>query len=232
MEIEINNLEKSYNKIEVLNISSLSIKKGEVFGLVGNNGAGKTTFIRLLLDLIQSASGEVLINGKKVGKYESWKDKTASFIDDTFLIPFLSPEEYFDIIAEVYGINAELLTERLNRFHDFFANEILKKKKLIRDYSQGNKRKIGIIAALIVNPQLLVLDEPFANLDPSSQLHLVKMLNAIKQIENPTMVISSHNLEHVTSVCERIAIIEHGKIVEDYNVNRDSIEKIKTYFSV
>ena len=232
MELTVKQLTKSYNKIEVLNIHFLSIPKGEAFGLVGNNGAGKTTLIRLILDLIKADSGETMLDEVRVDKHESWKRYTASYVDESFLIPFLTPQEYFALIADVYKIDNTTLSARLDQYAEFISNGILKDNKLIRNYSQGNQRKIGIIAALIVNPKLLVLDEPFANLDPTSQLRLVKLLNKIKLDGNPTMFISSHNLEHIMNVCERIAIIEEGEIVEDLYVTSEGIEKIKGYFSV
>ncbi len=232
MNITAKDIRKAYNKKVVLNIDEIKIASGEVFGLVGNNGAGKTTFIRLLLDLIAPNKGQIEINNKAVNKYEEWKEATGSFVDDSFLIPFLSAKEYFDIIADAYQISETEMKERFQEYSDFFDEDILRQNKLLRNYSQGNKRKIGIVAALIVNPKLLVLDEPFANLDPSSQSKLIKLLLHIRETQKPTMFISSHNLEHITKVCQRIAIIEKGQIIKDYQINQETTKDIKAYFSI
>ncbi|MFT7035992.1 MAG: ABC-2 type transport system ATP-binding protein, partial [Cyclobacteriaceae bacterium] len=164
MKIEINNLSKLYHKNVALEIEHLSLDAGCVLGLVGNNGAGKTTLLRLILDLIKANSGRVLLNGLDVHRNEGWKQHTGSYMDEGFLIPFLTPEEYFLFIARNYNLSFDIMEQRLNLFHSFFAGEILNNNKYIRDFSLGNKRKIGIAGALAVNPKLLILDEPFANL--------------------------------------------------------------------
>ena len=109
MDIKIQNLKKIYNGNTVLDIDNLGVAKGELIGLVGNNGAGKTTLLRLILDLIQADDGFVESNGQKVNESETWKEYTGSYIDGRFLIDFLTPEEYFDFIADVYHIDDETL---------------------------------------------------------------------------------------------------------------------------
>ena len=162
--IKTTNLSKKYSSKEVLNISTLEIPKGQSFGLVGNNGAGKTTYFSLLLDLIQPTTGQIENNGVIVNKSEDWKPFTSAFIDESFLIGYLTPEEYFYFIGDLRGQNKQDVDNLLALFEDFFHGEILNQKKYLRDLSKGNQKKAGIVAALIGNPEVIILDEPFANL--------------------------------------------------------------------
>jgi len=230
--IQISNLEKSYNNITVLNINSLNIPKGESFGLVGNNGAGKTTLFRLILDLIEANAGEVLIDNQKVMRNESWKLITGSFLDEGFLIDFLTPEEYFNFVGKLHNKSDGDIADFLASLKDFFNDEILGSKKLIRDYSKGNQKKIGITAALIGDPQLLILDEPFTALDPSSQIRLKRFLTDLQSRINITLLISSHDLNHITEVCNRIVVLEKGLIVKDLQTNDDTLTELEAYFAV
>ena len=230
--IRINNLTKKYSGTTVLDIPSLEIKKGESFGLVGNNGAGKTTMFRCILDLIRPNSGSVESKDEKVSGSEDWKIYTGSYLDDGFLIDFLTPEEYFKFVADVYGLQDGDLEQFYKDFGEFFNNEILGKKKLIREMSSGNPQKIGIAAALLPKPEILVLDEPFNSLDPSTQIRLKNLLKKLKSEEQMTMLISSHDLNHVTEVCERIVILHEGKIVQDKITGKETLKELEEYFAV
>ncbi|MCF8228473.1 MAG: ABC transporter ATP-binding protein [Bacteroidales bacterium] len=230
--IRINNLTKKYSGTTVLDIPSLEIKKGESFGLVGNNGAGKTTMFRCILDLIRPNSGSVESKDEKVSGSEDWKIYTGSYLDDGFLIDFLTPEEYFKFVADVYGLQDGDLEQFYKDFGEFFNNEILGKKKLIREMSSGNRQKIGIAAALLPKPEILVLDEPFNSLDPSTQIRLKNLLKKLKSEEQMTMLISSHDLNHVTEVCERIVILHEGKIVQDKITGKETLKELEEYFAV
>ncbi|MFA6025603.1 MAG: ABC transporter ATP-binding protein [Ignavibacteriaceae bacterium] len=230
--IEVKNLTKNYNGTTVLDLLELQIKKGESFGLVGNNGAGKTTFFSLILDLIESTTGEILSNGIKTAHSDHWKDYTGSYIDEKFLIEFLYPEEYFEFIADLHGLSQSEYDNFLNRFSDFFSTEILKQKKFIRDLSKGNQKKVGIAAALLAKPEVIILDEPFPHLDPTSVFRLKKMLQEFKNEFNTTLLISSHDLNHVTEVCERIVVLEKGKIVHDLARGEENLKLLQNYFAV
>jgi ABC-2 type transport system ATP-binding protein len=230
--IQLNNLTKIYNSQKVLDIPDLEIKKGEAFGLVGNNGAGKTTMFRCVLDLIQADSGYVLSNGLNVKQNETWKTYTGSFLDDGFLIDFLTPEEYFQFVADVYSLSDGDIREFYLTFEDFFNNEITGKKKLIRDFSSGNRQKIGIAAALMPKPEILVLDEPFNSLDPTTQIRLTTMLKKLNEEKGVTLLISSHDLNHITEVCERIVVLHEGEIVHDLKTNEDTLAVLESYFAV
>jgi ABC-2 type transport system ATP-binding protein len=229
--IVLQNLKKSYNKREVLNISNMEIPQGQSFGLVGNNGAGKTTMFRIILDLVRASDGQVTIEGNDVTKTEDWKKFTGSFIDEKFLIDYLTPEEYFNFLAQLYGINETDLQIFLAGFKDLFNDEILNTKKYIRDLSKGNKKKVGIASALIGNPSIVLLDEPFENLDPTSQIRLKKLIRDIQQNKKVTFLISSHDLNHVTEICDRIVLLEKGLIHTDLQVNESTLAKLNEYFS-
>ena len=230
--IKVNNLTKIYNGTCVLNISNLSVQKGESFGLVGNNGAGKTTFFRLILDLIRANSGEITSKDINVAGNEGWKHYTGSYLDEAFLIEFLTAEEYFNFIGKLHNMSKGDTAEFLNLHADFFNDEILGQKKYIRDFSKGNQKKIGIIAAMMGNPEVLILDEPFTNLDPSSQIRLKKILRELKAKYDVTMLISSHDLMHVTEVCERIVVLEKGLVVNDLVTNENTLKQLENYFAV
>ncbi len=230
--IHIENLLKNYNGVTALNVKALNIASGESFGLVGNNGAGKTTLFRLILDLIKSNDGKVSIDGRDVAGDESWKTFTGSYLDEGFLIDFLTPEEYFDFVASLYGLSKGDLKAFYLRFEDFFNEEILGKKKYIRDLSKGNQKKVGIAAALMPSPRLVLLDEPFTNLDPSTQIRLKNLLREEQQNKEVTLLISSHDLNHVTEVCNRIVVLEKGIPVHDLHTNADTLKTLEAYFAV
>jgi len=230
--IQASELSKKYSGNTVLNIASLEIPKGQAFGLVGNNGAGKTTFFNLMLDLIKPSTGIILNNEIQVNTSEDWKPFTASFIDESFLIGYLTPEEYFYFIGELRGMNKADIDTFLMQFEEIFNEEILGKKKYLRDLSKGNQKKAGIVAALIGNPEVIVLDEPFANLDPTTQIRLKKLLKDLTQKSNATILVSSHDLGHVTEVCERIVVLEKGNIVKDIKTSDETLRELETYFSV
>lgn len=228
--ITISNLKKSYNGEIVLDIPRLSLETGKSFGLVGNNGAGKTTLYRCLLDLIQPDSGEVTINGTSVAASEEWKKHTGSFIDEGFLIDYLTADEYFAFIGKLHDISRENLKTFLQPYEDFFKGEITGRKKYIRDLSKGNQKKVGVVGALIGNPQVLVLDEPFANLDPSTQYQLRDQLKKLDQETDITMLVSSHDLGHVTEFCQRIVILDHGQVVKDIQTTSETLHELEDFF--
>ncbi len=230
--INVENLTKSYSGNIVLNVPSLSISEGESFGLVGNNGAGKTTFFRLILDLIRANSGIVYSKQQNVSDSTDWKFYTGSFLDQRFLIDFLTPEEYFDFLRNIHGLSAGDLEKFYEEFEPFFNEEILGKKKYIRDLSKGNQQKVGIAAALMAKPEILILDEPFNGLDPSTQIRLNNMLNDLKKNNGTTLLISSHDLKHVTEVCDRIVILETGNVIHDLEKNESTLKELERYFAV
>ena len=231
--IQINNLQKKFGAKTAVNIDNYIINQGDMLGLVGNNGAGNTTLFRLILDLLQADRGNVTINDIDVSKSEDWKNFTGAFIDDGFLIDYLTPEEYFHFIGKMYGLKKEEVDERIAPFERFMNGEVMGQKKFIRNFSAGNKQKIGIISAMLHHPQLLILDEPFNFLDPSSQSIIKQLLKKYNEEHGATVIISSHNLNHTVDVCPRIALLEHGVIIRDIQNENNSAEKeLEAYFNV
>ena len=229
--ITTSNLSKKYRGKEVLNIESLEIPKGQSFGLVGNNGAGKTTYFSLLLDLIQPSTGFIKSNDIQVNESEDWKPFTSAFIDESFLIGYLTAEEYFYFIGELRGQNKADVNKLMAQFEDFFHGEILGQKKYLRDLSKGNQKKVGIVAALIGNPEVIILDEPFANLDPTTQIRLKGIIKDLAEKQGTTVLISSHDLMHVTDVCERIVVLEKGEIVKDLKTSKATLKELEEHFA-
>jgi ABC-2 type transport system ATP-binding protein len=231
MNLKVKDLKKTYGGFE-LDIPELEIKPGDIFGLVGNNGAGKTTFLRLCLDLIRASQGRVLSNGKDVAAGGDWKEYTGAYLDQNFLVDFLTPEEYFDLVACLHDMSDRDIGESLNRLANFFNGSVLKQNKYIRDMSTGNKDKIGIASALLFYPDIILLDEPFANLDPTSRKILSNLLIEINHNADKTMVISSHDIANVADLCTRIAILEDGRIIRDIQTSDKTYEQLQEYFEV
>ncbi|MFV0546690.1 MAG: ABC transporter ATP-binding protein [Bacteroides sp.] len=231
--LTINHLQKIFGQKTAVNIDHYVINKGEMIGLVGNNGAGKTTLFRLILDLLKADTGSVYINDSNVAEDENWKKTTGAFIDESFLIDYLTPEEYFYFIGKIYGLKKEEVDQRLQPFERFMNGEVLNQKKYIRNFSAGNKQKIGIISAMLHYPELLILDEPFNFLDPSSQSIIKNILKKYNETHHSTIVISSHNLNHTVDICPRIALLEKGVIIRDIiNINNAAEKELESYFNV
>ena len=239
MNLTIEKLTKSFGEKQALNIDHYAIHSGETIGLVGNNGAGKTTLFRIILDLLHADTGCVTIDGFVDGmpvscdtsKSEEWKAYTGAFVDTGFLIDYLTPEEYFRFIAKISGISDAVLHDRLLQFDGFMNGEILGQKTLIRNLSMGNKQKVGIIGAMLHYPQLLILDEPFNFLDPTSQLAMKYLLETYSKEHHATIIVSSHNLTHTLDICSRITLLEHGHIIKDYDRDYAMLtSEIEAYF--
>ncbi|MEH0158501.1 ABC transporter ATP-binding protein [Limibacter armeniacum] len=230
--ISIQYILKQYKDNVVVNIPSLEIEKGQSFGLVGNNGAGKTTLFRMLLDLVKPSGGHIYSNGADVSQGETWKSYTGSYLDEGFLIGYLRPDEYFAFVGKLHGLNKAEISARLQQYEELFNGEILGHKKYIRDLSKGNQKKVGIVAAMLPNPEVLVLDEPFANLDPTTQIRLKKLLREFKEEHGTTLLISSHDLNHVTEVCERIVVMQKGELVKDIVTEEATLKELEEYFAL
>lgn len=229
--IQISQLKKQYKDTVVLDVPSLEIAKGECFGLVGNNGAGKTTLFRIILDLVRATTGTVKINGEDVTRSEDWKSRVGAYLDEHMLLAYLTPDEYFETLRKIYGMSPDDLSHHLEKFTELFNDEVIGKKKYIRDLSKGNLKKVGIAAALMGNPEFVLLDEPFENLDPSSQIRLKKLVQKLTEESKVTFLISSHDLNHVTEICDRIVLVEKGKVIRDLRDKSEMLSELEAYFT-
>jgi len=229
--ISISNLKKQFGETIACDIPSFTINDGDILGLVGNNGAGKTTLFRLILDLLRADEGMVMIDGVNPAESESWKNQVGAYVDEGFLIDFLTPEEYFAFLGKISSMTQEEVNQRLPFFERFANGEIFGQKKLIRNLSAGNKMKVGIISALLRSPRTVVLDEPFNFLDPTSQLVLKHLLTDYARETGATILISSHNLQHTIDISSRIALLEHGRIIRDLpNQEGNASTELQEYF--
>ena len=246
MKIQIENLKKSFGEKVAVDIEQYEIRDGEMLGLVGNNGAGKSTLFRLMLDLVKADGGRVLMHPSEeeqsqgiaqgsvdVAQTEDWKDWTGAFVDESFLIDYLTPDEYFQFIGRISGRKQEEVDTFLLDFEQFMAGEVAGQKKLIRNLSAGNKQKVGIVGAMLLQPKVLILDEPFNFLDPSSQSAIKRLLVDYNKKTGATILVSSHNLQHTVDICPRIALLEHGVIIRDIdNTDGQATKELESYFEV
>ena len=246
MKIIINNLKKTFGDKTAVDIDHYEIEDGQMLGLVGNNGAGKSTLFRLILDLVKADNGNVqmqpsvdelnmgLTHGTvDVAQTEDWKDWTGAFVDESFLIDYLTPDEYFQFIGRISGRTQEDVDTFLAAHEQFMAGEVTGQKKLIRNLSAGNNQKVGIIGAMLLQPKVLILDEPFNFLDPSSQSAIKRLLRDYNRQTGATVLISSHNLQHTVDICPRIALLEHGVIIRDIdNSNGQAEAELESYFEI
>ena len=228
--IRVEGLKKAYKATTVLDIELLEIRRSECFGLVGNNGAGKTTLFRIMLDLVRATEGRVLYEDEDVCRTEGWKSRVGAYLDEHMLLNYLTPDEYFESLRKIYGMSQEDASQHLEKFDDLFNDEILGKKKYIRDLSKGNLKKVGIAAALLGDPETVLLDEPFENLDPSSQNRLKRYILQEKDSNKKTFLISSHDLSHVTDICDRIVLLEKGKVIKDLIEKDQMALELNQYF--
>ncbi len=230
--IHINNLVKSYNNQVVLDIPELIIEQNQLIGLVGNNGAGKSTLFKLILDLIAPNSGNITINNINVNTSEEWKNSTTAYLDNSFLLEYLTPTEYFETIAIMSNLSKEQLNIEFKKYERYLGEDNLSNKKYIRNLSAGNQQKVGIIGAMLSKPNILILDEPFNYLDPSSQENTKILLDKYRKETGATIIVSSHNLEHVITISSRVILLENGSIMKDLADSPEIIaEEIHEYFN-
>lgn len=224
--LHVEAVKKTYPSGFTLVVDRLKLDAHERVGLVGNNGAGKTTLLLLSLGLLRRDGGYVRVAGHDVARTGSWRRRTASYLGESSLISFLTPKEYVTFVGKAYDLSRDRIDRRLRRFEDFLGFTRNEERKLIREFSSGNRKKIGLVAAMITEPSLLVLDEPFAGLDPRSQSLLRNALDALNERCGTSLFVSSHDLSHVVEFCKRVVVLDGGRVVQDAPVCSGSLREI------
>ena len=223
--IRINSLGKKISTSMTIEIRSLSIGQG-LTCVVGENGSGKTTLLRLILNLIRPDNGQIEIGNIDISKSESWKSFTASYLAEDSLIPFLTPAEYISLIENLFHVKYSDLIDTVSEISDFMNDTIMNSAKVIGKLSTGQKKILGIVAALLKQPKLLVLDEPFSNLDIGKCHELIDIFNKYKT--NSTIIITSHNLDIVADISDSFIIMNNGKVVSNFlKSNYSSVDELK-----
>lgn len=225
---ETSHLSKRYGKKTVLDNVSLTVREGEIYGLVGRNGAGKTTLIRILLGLASPTSGEIKINGASQPDalcYE--RKKIGALVDSPALSKHLTAMENMKSVAYSVGINDDNALAELLHKVGLDANS----KKLVKNYSLGMKQRLAIAIALIGNPSILVLDEPVNGLDPTGIFEVRELLTRLNHEDNVTIIISSHLLSELQKLATSYGVIEGGKLVREMRQS-DLDELCKPYIKV
>ena len=244
--LEVKNIVKKYGTNTAVNNLSFTVDDGEIFGLLGENGAGKTTTFRIIMGLLEPNSGSVLLNHEKIDYSKT--DKIGFVTEERSLLTKLSVQEQIEFYATLKGMEKQEIDKKLDEWLEKFEITGYKNRK-IKELSKGNQQKIQFISAVIHEPKLLILDEPFTGLDP---INVKLMKEAIIDLKNKgcSIIFSSHQMEYIEDFCEKLVILVKGKpilegnlkdIKESYakknilikgDIDTDEIKKIKGVISV
>ena len=212
--LEVSNLSKSFGNVEALKDLNFKAEDGKIFGIIGRNGAGKSTTFRLILNIIEPTNGEILYNGEKIN--EKILDKIGYLPEEGSLISTYTVLELCEYYGALKLVSPEQIREKLVMWlEEFNIKEFMNRK--IKDLSKGNRQKIQFIISVLHNPELLILDEPFSGLDPISVEELKKAILKLKS-EGKTIIFSSHRMDHIEALCENILIIDKGKTLLEGNL--------------
>ncbi len=212
--LQLENISKSYAKGRVKAVDSLSlhVKRGEIFGFIGPNGAGKTTTIKMICGIINADAGRILVNGKDIAKEPLDVKRSMGFVPDAANVyERLTGLEYLNFLADVYGVDQKTRLERMEKYLTMFEIKDAA-GSLIRTYSRGMRQKLTVTGALLHNPPLWILDEPMSGLDPRAA-HQLKLEMRAHCDQGNTVFFSTHVLEVAEKLCDRIGIINHGKLI-------------------
>ena len=227
--LKIENLTKTYGHKKAVDDLSLHIESGNIYGFIGHNGAGKTTTLKAIVGIMNFDSGDILIYGKSIKKDALACKKIMAYIpDNPDLYEYLTGIKYLNFICDVYGVDQEKRTERIKKYSDMFElSDSL--GEVISAYSHGMKQKLAIIAALVHEPKLIIMDEPFVGLDPKAT-HLLKQLMRQMCDQGAAIFFSTHVLEVAEKLCDKIAIIKAGKLIVSGNtqdvIGDESLEDV------
>ena len=211
--LKIENLTKTYGDKKAVDNLSLRIQPGEIFGFIGHNGAGKTTTLKAVCGILQFEEGEIYVDGTSV-KTDAFtcKKKIAYIPDNPDLYSFMTGIQYLDFVADIYQIPKDIRKERIRNYAEAFGltGDLA---QLISAYSHGMKQKLAVISALIHQPKLLLMDEPFVGLDPKAAHTLKEIMREFCEKGN-AIFFSTHVLEVAEKLCDKVAIIKGGKLIK------------------
>lgn len=212
--LELKNVTKYYGDFKAVDNLSFTVKDGEIFGLLGVNGAGKTTTFRMIINLLDKTEGTILLDGKPIDY--SVTDKIGFLTEERSLLLKLSVLEQAIFYGTLKGLDKKTIEERLDVLLERFHISEYKNRK-IKELSKGNQQKVQFITAILHEPKLLILDEPFSGLDPINVEEFMKMINELKE-KGTSIIFSSHRMEHVELFCDELVILVHGKSVLQGNL--------------
>ena len=209
--IELINVTKLYNDTTVVDHLNLEIKTGEIVGIIGHNGAGKSTTMKMIAGLVEPTAGEIRVMGQNMGKNNTKvKQKIGYLSEDSPLYETMTAQQYLLFFSELYQMPRQKALKRIDEI--LTSLHLTEKTKLTGDFSKGMKRKTAIARALLHDPDLLILDEPNSGLDPMTSFFIINYLRTLKR-EGKTILLSAHNLFHVETICDRVGIIKNGKLL-------------------
>lgn len=210
--LELRNVTRKFNDFIAVDNMSLSIQKGEIFGLLGANGAGKSTTINMIASLLQITEGEIEILGKSITKHRKFAKMNIGIVpQDIAIYENLTASENIKFFAGLYGLRGSLLKQRVEEALEF-VGLIDKAKSFPKSFSGGMKRRLNIACAIAHRPKLLIMDEPTVGIDPQSRKHILESVKKLNEIGS-TIIYTSHYMEEVEALCTNIAIVDHGKII-------------------
>lgn len=215
--LQINNLQKEFKDTQVVNLSSLSVQQGEIYGFLGPNGAGKTTTMKMILSLISRTAGDIEVFGQSIGTDKQYLNQIGSMIEEPSYYPNLTGYENLLVFQKILGFDKKNIQETLKIVG---LDQPKNKKKLVKDYSLGMKQRLALAFALVKKPRLLILDEPTNGLDPAGIHEIRELIIKLAKEQGITVFISTHILSEVEHIADRVGIINHGQLVYEGEIRK------------
>ena len=215
--LQIKNLQKGFKDTQVVNLSSLSVQQGEIYGFLGPNGAGKTTTMKMILSLISRTAGEIEVFGQSIGTDKQYLNQIGSMIEEPSYYPNLTGYENLLVFQKILGFDQKNIQETLKIVG---LDQPKNKKKLVKDYSLGMKQRLALAFALVKKPRLLILDEPTNGLDPAGIHEIRELIIKLAKEQGITVFISTHILSEVEHIADRVGIINHGQLVYEGEIRK------------
>ena len=215
--LQIKNLQKGFEDTQVVNLSSLSVQQGEIYGFLGPNGAGKTTTMKMILSLISRTAGDIEVFGQSIGTDKQYLNQIGSMIEEPSYYPNLTGYENLLVFQKILGFDKKNIQETLKIVG---LDQPKNKKKLVKDYSLGMKQRLALAFALVKKPRLLILDEPTNGLDPAGIHEIRELIIKLAKEQGITVFISTHILSEVEHIADRVGIINHGQLVYEGEIRK------------